>query len=521
MSSPLAPQPQPGCCALFLPKKGRYCHFAVVEGHGYCGHHLQTRDSEQGTRKKRIPCPLDPTHTIFAKDVDRHMRVCPRAKEGAIEAALPCFERNCNLGGAGPTGSSSALDAPRSLGAVLTALRAAHAASAISAVAPPPQPQQIPRTPSTEAEGRGKTAQKHAVQHFCLLQVLLRSVTSREDAVTRAVIELGAGKGGLSAAISEIDPASSYVLVDWSKPHGSVDTSLRERGVGVTRYKIDLAHLVLRGVAELQWPRVPAPPAPHTDPPDSASAASTTVASSAGSPIDLCQACETPAQPVARVAVAKHLCGRATDFALRSIVDAANGDSSDGPAMQAIMIATCCHHRCTWSTYCGRQLLCDLGFGERDFALLALISSWATVCDRSGDAEGSGRSSPTTATGSSGKGAAVPTRPAELDGSCEHSTADTDALRQLEQSLDGQFSSSAARRELGRMCKRLLDQGRLRYLQQHGYCARMQAYVSEDVTPENVVIIAEPAERSCAASANPTNKRRLDTDSDAPLEAAP
>jgi hypothetical protein len=49
----------------------------------------------------------------------------------------------------------------------------------------------------------------------------------------------------------------------------------------------------------------------------------------------------------------------------------------------------------------------------------------------------------------------------------------------------------------------------------------MQAYVSEDVTPENVVIIAEPAERSCAASANPTNKRRLDTDSDAPLEAAP
>ena len=75
------------------------------------------------------------------------------------------------------------------------------------------------------------------------------------------------------------------------------------------------------------------------------------------------------------------------------------------PAMGGVMIATCCHHRCTWETYVKQPLigrlpslhlrsspfisLCacryvnqpffeSLGIGEDDFALVALLSSWAT-----------------------------------------------------------------------------------------------------------------------------------------------
>jgi len=43
------------------------------------------------------------------------------------------------------------------------------------------------------------------------------------------------------------------------------------------------------------------------------------------------------------------------------------------------------------------------------------------------------------------------------------------------------------------MCKRLLDTGRLRYLAQHGYSVRLQTYVDEIVSPENMLIVAQPS----------------------------
>ena len=41
-------------------------------------------------------------------------------------------------------------------------------------------------------------------------------------------------------------------------------------------------------------------------------------------------------------------------------------------------------------------------------------------------------------------------------------------------------------------CKTLLDTGRLRYLEEHGYHARLQQYVGAATTPENVVLVASP-----------------------------
>ena len=41
------------------------------------------------------------------------------------------------------------------------------------------------------------------------------------------------------------------------------------------------------------------------------------------------------------------------------------------------------------------------------------------------------------------------------------------------------------------MCKALLDTGRLRYLEAHGYRARLQRYVVETISPENVVLLAQ------------------------------
>ena len=43
------------------------------------------------------------------------------------------------------------------------------------------------------------------------------------------------------------------------------------------------------------------------------------------------------------------------------------------------MIATCCHQKCTWATYVNRPFLEGLGIDEEAFALITLMSSWATA----------------------------------------------------------------------------------------------------------------------------------------------
>ena len=58
------PEREPGRCAVFVEKRGRYCRLAVARGSMYCGEHLNLDPTmgEVGTspQRKRIPCPLDP-----------------------------------------------------------------------------------------------------------------------------------------------------------------------------------------------------------------------------------------------------------------------------------------------------------------------------------------------------------------------------------------------------------------------------------------------------------------------------
>ena len=130
------------------------------------------------------------------------------------------------------------------------------------------------------------------------------------------------------------------------------------------------------------------------------------------------------------IAISKHLCGAATDFALNALANFSSvadspksndnhknkleGHSSNikdkqigdneireenqcetkkivGNAevssastcdynLMGIMIALCCHHRCRWRSFVGKKyLLKNAGFLPKDFAILCSLTSWA-VC---------------------------------------------------------------------------------------------------------------------------------------------
>jgi hypothetical protein len=52
--------------------------------------------------RKRIPCPVDPTHTVFEDAVRAHLRVCATVRRTAEVESAPYFVRGVNAGCAPP-----------------------------------------------------------------------------------------------------------------------------------------------------------------------------------------------------------------------------------------------------------------------------------------------------------------------------------------------------------------------------------------------------------------------------------
>ena len=207
------------------------------------------------------------------------------------------------------------------------------------------------------------------------------------------------GPGELSLAIAEALPEATeqdaLILLDQrGKPRGRqghnrhpADSALRSRyGARFARVKLGLEHVSLDGLRDAYAP---------------------------GRPI---------------VVVAKHLCGAASDFALRAVIAACAGPH---PPV-AVVLGTCCHQLCNWRAYPNRAYLEALGISARQFGLLCRLSSRGV----NGGDPGSERAA------------------------------------------------------VGRRAKDVLDEGRAAFLREHGFEARLCTYVDASVTPENVLLVA-------------------------------
>lgn len=188
------------------------------------------------------------------------------------------------------------------------------------------------------------------------------------------------------------------------------------------------------------------------------------------------------------VAVAKHLCGAATDLALRALYYGTSSTENCAhdrctfrdllpipltgeylPILEGICIATCCHHKCTWETYVGKEFWVNtLGLSPEDFEYICRITSWSI----------------------SGFG-----RRHKQDEDREHGGINDDEL---------DFEKfSAEKPAVGFKCKRLIDMGRLDFLRKwtsrhtdkHDTWsdAKLVQYCHPDTSPENVLLVASRA----------------------------
>ena len=214
-------------------------------------------------------------------------------------------------------------------------------------------------------------------------------------------------------------------------------------------------------------------------------------------------------------AVSKHLCGAATDLSLRCVVQTflqkadetsrerqiseAGPDCRMNSKLCGIVIALCCHHRCSWPQLVGRKFFEKLGFSPVDFHLVCHMSSWAVCGVRPPPKSSPGESKMQTEHADQIEPVDT-TDDVEGMAECEKGEKEDKEKESVSQASQKENTGRTRRwgyvphpnEEIGLQCKRLIDLARLSYLRENGLRAWLVYYVDRSTSLENVLLVALP-----------------------------
>ncbi|XP_013197272.2 LOW QUALITY PROTEIN: tRNA:m(4)X modification enzyme TRM13 homolog [Amyelois transitella] len=451
-----------GQCQFFVMRKKRLCRMTVRPGRQYCGEHEPQPKTDDGEIDTRIPCPNDPKHTCYASKLEKHLSICNARPTELPEYIIP----NVNIPLATDTFSRiplSEVPQEKLLKVIdkVNSLYDKHVKHEITTLEEMP----IHWTVLEEFNDptRTESSRRHLRQTSSLLHVMEQAGLVQDHT---CYVELGAGKGIVSyylwrAWCSAPESTSAALLVDRAALRHKRDNKLR--GDRIARLRADLADLALEKVPIVK-----------------------------------------ESQSV--VGLAKHLCGVATDHALRCVT-AARG--------RGLVLATCCHHRCRPALYVAREQMQELGITDEDFNTMLGIVSWATCGDgrprdkrgtqtTDGDHDDDGIDDSNINVGE--KPTCVASENHRLGENLVKSEVIVRQLNHDENLVSEQTSSTEKQYRLdanvedsekrqhraltGRRAKALLDWGRVAALRSKGFDARLVQFVSEEVSPENLAIVA-------------------------------
>jgi tRNA:m4X modification enzyme len=104
-----------GRCQFYMAQKNRFCKQMVKvirnDGHSsdsrYCIYHAvkniseDENNSDKNGKRLRVPCPIDPSHSIYQDQIEKHKLICPRTKQLEREQSQVYYKQNLNRGGNG------------------------------------------------------------------------------------------------------------------------------------------------------------------------------------------------------------------------------------------------------------------------------------------------------------------------------------------------------------------------------------------------------------------------------------
>ena len=399
-------------CQYYLSQKKRLCRMMPISNTGFCGVHLALSDAVVHIEYKRIPCPYDPNHSVYPAMLDKHLLKCnARPKPNPVHYVaginsglvghVPCLEEMYHL----------ASFPEEYLKHLISRIEIAYS-DTVCSVDSCYMTHLSMKAELTDANN-GETARKHLLQQASLIGHIHNTMSCCSDVT---FVEFGAGRGKLSHWVQRSLPKSAvntdFIVVDRSACRYRYDSYHKSVGPVFRRLFIDIEHLCLSKVDGVKL----------------------------GNPI---------------IGYCKHLCGAATDLAITCLMNTLGSSThslSNRP--NALVMAPCCHHQCTWPAYVGRDFFeTKLQFSSVDFHAISLLTSWKTCGMKYKEPD---------------------------DVQCDRS------LRSIRD------WPACLKEEIGYKCKRLIDMGRVSWLRNNGMQTELLTYVPENVTIENIVIVATP-----------------------------
>jgi len=431
------------------------------------------KEKKKSTKnKERIPCPVDPSHTIYARNLKKHVKSCNKTIQDQTRMSMPFYVENVNLFDKNQANENTSNNHGRSNVAVVANvnsvgdeekenkdkelrlqesmlrqwLKSIDQESFVQLVAKIkdlywklrldsqiPFDYKEPELCKLLANQNAQSKVKHMKQQCSIIGHMMHQNCLSED---MDYFEFGCGKAELSymirkaillrrkqekdaaeaSAVATTHPVQEYVLIDRSNQRRKCDNNIRyteQRGTTENRNASPDSSVkvnrILIDIAHLYFDKINTE---HNNRP-----------------------C---------VGISKHLCGIATDLTLRCVTQTNDSDSKRD--VSGLFIALCCHHKCSWNSYINQKFFEQHGFTGREFEQIKLLTSWA-ICQFKNQ---------------------------------EANVTESDTLNNF---------SIQDRIELGFMCKRIIDYGRILYLQQQNFDANLVYYCDRDITPENCLLV--------------------------------
>lgn len=338
---------RPNQCEFFMVKKRRRCAMQRKEGHQFCSEHIMFDETPAAKEAKgdRIPCPLDPNHTVKATEMESHLKKC----NVTTKQYEPWYELNINS----VVRNSEEAEEKEQPDLSLKDLSELELYNKFIPVLREfgkdlqPLEVQVKEHPGLESWTDGKQNNRHTIQHSSLIGNLKHAGMFSPKAY---YVEFGCGRAELSRAVNtcilhEYKESKSYGygMIDRGVNRMKMDTKIEKDcadhkvDVSIKRSRIDIQHLSLDKFLESE-------------------------------------------APISMVGISKHLCGVATDLTLKLILNSSYADEKFG----GLLVAMCCRHACQYAQLLpqSREFLKKHGFSnETSFGVLKKMVPWA-VCGR-------------------------------------------------------------------------------------------------------------------------------------------
>lgn len=415
-------------CKHFVIRKKRSCRITVANGEEYCGEHLPLKtDNSEGAKQPvnknhvRVACPLDPKHTVYEKNLTKHLKICNANVTDQPNYIVPGLNAGPKLEEAENTDFRLSEIDEEVIESVIEKVNRIFAVSDIDARIE----ELLLSHPLLESELSNETYGAETLKHLRQTSAILGYLEHFKLLSDKtSYIEFGAGKGQVSYWLAQAitsNTDSNVLLIDRASLRHKKDNKLDESH-SVERIRADISDFDIHRYDSIQKSKQ-------------------------------------------IVGVGKHLCGAATDFAIRCILNGNKTlhDAQDNPKTIAFIIALCCHHRCDWQPFVGKEFFIRHHVTPKEFVIITKMVGWA-IC-------GSGMSRE---------------RRKVIEEQKKNDETSSDVLEQKEANQ----SLRDKRKEIGRRCKRLIDYARICFLEENGYTCLLKSYVDSSVTLENICLIA-------------------------------